>query len=305
MWDAIGGTTGTRNRAIVQISIKHPMACAVQRNVDLARYASEVARATLLLVTSADDPLLSGQRCGGWDDTGTGKSVRFAKFWAVRNALRSYDEVALMDDTLVVNRASPNIFTIRSRSGVVGAEDHYPRTRSCGKYRVPARLCVPGHEVNSGLLVFRRAEHLHMFEGMPCDDWGPLALGNSHKGYHYDHALFNAMLLKFNATVYDLNLGKRECAEPDLAPEHKRPPTCFVVQGRWLQTHDARSHAGLCMAHVTRGASSQREHLLCRLPHVLSCARRTVLEAGNGTGAQHDHEPTRQGHESGLSQQVT
>ena len=65
-------------RAIVQISIKHPMACAVQRNADLARYASEVARATLLLVTSADDPLLSGQRCGGWDDTGTGKSVRFA-----------------------------------------------------------------------------------------------------------------------------------------------------------------------------------------------------------------------------------
>ena len=122
----------SEERAIVQISIKHPMACAVQRNADLARYASEVARATLLLVTSADDPLLSGQRCGGWDDTGTGKSVRFAKFWAVRNALRSYDEVALMDDTLVVNRASPNIFTIRSRSGVVGAKDHFPRTRSCG-----------------------------------------------------------------------------------------------------------------------------------------------------------------------------
>ena len=47
------------------------------------------------------------------------------------------------------------------------------------------------------------------------------------------------------------------------------------------------------------------DHKLGPLPYVLSCARRTVLEAGNGTGAQHDHEPTRQGHESGLSQQVT
>ena len=55
-----------------------PFKLYAQRNADLVRYASEVAHATLLLVTSVDDPLLSSQRCGGWEGGAVRRADRCA-----------------------------------------------------------------------------------------------------------------------------------------------------------------------------------------------------------------------------------
>lgn len=254
---------GPPSRAIVQISIDHPIACAARR-YDLLQEYAQVTNATLLVVRSYAHPLLSGQPCG-WqgDKNSTGKPVRFAKFWAVRSALLYYDEVLLFDDSVVLNHATPNIFTHISTSGVIGARDRQERERSCRQYGVPESSCSPGLEINSGLLLFRRREHLHMFDSMPCDEWARI-------GPHYDQPLFNAMLLKFAAKVHDLNRRRDVCTG-----KTKRPPeykyTCFVAQGSLLSRMGNQSAAELCMAHVTRGAKKMRDQLLCQLPITMAC----------------------------------
>jgi len=273
-------------RAIVTFS-NRPFACQEQHWTQMRAYADQV-NASWHLVTDLHGPEFRRIE-GRCDLMSCDGCVRFAKYAMMPYYLERYDNVALVDDSIVLSSDLSRVLNLFSRPArsVVGTLDASIISHEhCDHYSVPRDQCMVGRRmINSGLLVFSRKHHLHLFDE-PCETW-------QKAGGFFDQALFNAVIMKQRVPIYDLNSGKEGCSERVPALPAKGDEgcdaleswlegvsTCFLLFGSQLKTlvdsnNLDRATASSCIAHVTRGAAleseEQRDQLRCNVSSNLGC----------------------------------
>jgi len=285
-------TTATNfsSRAIVVFSNRE-LPCSNRCWEQLRDYADRV-NATLHHVRDLHGPEFQhvGRQC--MNKLESDEVVRFAKYAMMPFFLQQYAEVALFDDSIIVSKFAPDIFSLGvGKQAVKGTYDASPILQEhCDTYGVPRDKCALERRlVNSGLLVFSQEHHLQLFNE-PCERW-------NRSGGFYDQSLFNAMFMKHRTPIFDLN-GEGGAAEPHLCSSRSpvsdtakdfstsmcpafrewvgKTSSCFLLFGMQMAilskskrlTTAAESS---CFAHVTRGAFEERDHLLCNISSLLLC----------------------------------
>jgi len=274
------------SRAIVVFSDRE-LACSDHFWEQLHDYANRV-NATLHHVSDVHGPEFQHLQCSL-----TKESIRFAKYAMMPFFLQRYAEVALFDDSIMLSEFAPDIFSLGAGTQAVkGTYDPSPILQEhCDTYGVPSDKCALERRfVNSGLLVFSREHHMHLFDE-PCDRW-------KLSGNFYDQALFNAVFMKQRTPIYDLNgegasaehhrcstrmphtIGSRDDVDAGRCGAFQEwvanASSCFLLFGTQMAIlsksgYLAKAAESACLAHVTRGSFSERDHLLCDISRLLLC----------------------------------